>query len=381
MANDLSDIMPKILARGLLALREAAVMPRLVNLDYSMEAAERGDTIDVPIPVAVSVINVTPAATPPTPADTTPSKVQITLDKWKQNEPFHLTDKQLVEIDRNAHFLPMQMSEAIRAIANQINADVLAEYTGVYGYVGTAGTTPFTSDATAATQAVVTLDQQLCVGENRRAVIDFTAKAKFLDLSSFSDAEKIGSSEVKIRGEMGEKYGLNFFADHAVPLHTAGTGSGATTDTAGYAVGVKTVTLASAGTGTILVGDIITFAGDTQTYVITSGDSDVSNGGTISFEPGLKTAIATSATAITLKASHRVNLAFHRDAFALATRPLLSSTVDLQLGHQILSAQDPVTGLILRLEVSRQHKQTVWEFDALYGVKLVRRELACRIAG
>ena len=41
MANTLTNIMDKILARGLMVLREAAVMPRLVNIDYANEAKER----------------------------------------------------------------------------------------------------------------------------------------------------------------------------------------------------------------------------------------------------------------------------------------------------------------------------------------------------
>lgn len=46
-----------------------------------------------------------------------------------------------------------------------------------------------------------------------------------------------------------------------------------------------------------------------------------------------------------------------------------------------MSMQDPQTGIVLRLEVSRQHKQIVWEFDILYGARLVRPELAVRILG
>src|SRR5262245_38367720 len=78
--------------------------------------------------------------------------------------------------------------------------------------------------------------------------------------------------------------------------------TGATTNTTGYGINTTTVTLASAGTGAVRVGDIITFGSDTQTYVVTSGDTDVSNGGTLSFTPGLKKAIPATATAITLTA-------------------------------------------------------------------------------
>ena len=142
MSNTLDNIMPKILARGLLALREQAVMPRLVNGDYSAEARQKGDTIDVPIPTSQTVTDVTPANTPPAPSDNTPKKVQVVLDQWKKTN-FHLSDKDLVEVDRNAHFLPMQVSEAVRALANTVNENLLANYTKVYGYTGTAGTTPF----------------------------------------------------------------------------------------------------------------------------------------------------------------------------------------------------------------------------------------------
>lgn len=80
---------------------------------------------------------------------------------------------------------------------------------------------------------------------------------------------------------------------------TTGTADGATTNTAGYAAGVTTVTLASAGTGTILVGDVIRFGNDpANEYVVTTGDSDVSNGGSVVFTPALVTAIGAYATPI-----------------------------------------------------------------------------------
>ena len=77
------------------------------------------------------------------------------------------------------------------------------------------------------------------------------------------------------------------------------TASGATTDAAGYAAGVTTFTLAAAGTGALVVGDFFTLAGDLTVYTISTGDADVSGGGTIVFTPALTTAIPASATAIT----------------------------------------------------------------------------------
>jgi hypothetical protein len=375
MANTLTNIMPKILARGLMALRQRVIMPRLVNGDYSQEAAQKGDVINVPIPAAQTASDVTPSNTPPVPASEAPGVVQIPLDNWKHSD-FHLTDKELTQIDRQAHFIPMQMEEAIKALANAVNQDIFDEYKGVFGFVGTPGTTPFATDVVIATTLRKTLNQQLCPRELRRVVLNFDAEANALALAPFRDTSQSSDREVIIEGEIGRKFGMDWYADDHVPTHTAGTGAGYLINNgAGYAPGATTVVV-DTGTGTILVGDIVTFAGHAQTYVVTSALA----ANQFSFYPGLQAAVADNA-AVTLKASHVVNLGFHRNAIAFATRPLASTSVELQLGNQIMSMQDPKSGIVLRLEVSRQYKQTVWDFDILWGAKLVRPELAVRLAG
>jgi hypothetical protein len=44
-------------------------------------------------------------------------------------------------------------------------------------------------------------------------------------------------------------------------------------------------------------------------------------------------------------------------------------------------AIDEVSGLSLRLEVSRQYRQVQWSFDALYGAAVIRPQLGVWIAG
>jgi hypothetical protein len=82
----------------------------------------------------------------------------------------------------------------------------------------------------------------------------------------------------------------------------------ATTDATGYSIGATVITLASAGTGEIIAGDIINFTGDTNDYVIEVGDSDVSDGGTITLASGLIQAIPASATAITVQSKLIIEL-------------------------------------------------------------------------
>lgn len=376
MANTLTSIVPKLLAAGLLALREQAVMPRLVNSSYGREAAMKGSSIDVPLSSALAVSNVSPGPTPPTPADSTPTTVNIPLNNWKKTS-FFLTDKEMLEIDRNRHFMPLQASEAVRALANDVNSTLHNEYPGVYGWVGTEGQTPFASDASDAVDARKVLHQQRAPRTARRGVLDYDAEANALSLSTFADAEKTLSNRVKIEGELGRKYGFDWVADDGVVTHTKGSEDGAYLVNSGVAaIGDKTIAI-DTGTGNIEVGDVFSFAGHGQTYVATA---QLTGPGTLSFEPGLVAAPADD-EAITVKGDHVVNLGFQRDAFAFANRPLLDSSRGFELGNRILSLTDPQTGISLRLEVSRQNKQTVWEYDILWGVKLVRAALATRIAG
>lgn len=405
-ANSLTNILPKILARGLMTLRTRCIMPRLVNGDYGTEAAKKGTTIDIPVPVAVETEDVVPATTPITVGGVTPGLVQVSLNQWKQNTPLYLTDKEIAEIDMNEHFLPMQMQEAIKALASDVNQHILGKYKGasrgVFGWVGTSGTTPFGDSVgiSSATQARKVLNQQLCPRSDRRGVLDFDAEANALDLSAFSDAEKIMSAVVKTEGEIGRKFGIDWFADDDVPTHTAGTiatntGSYRTcavNNGAGYSAGDSTINVdfdndaGDVGAGTIVIGDVISFAGHDQTYTVI-GDADytfVGNAITgLQFYPVLQEDVADNEV-ITVKDDHVVNLVFHRDAFAFATRALEdANALQRMIGgtSQIMSMQDPQTGLVLRLEVSRQHKQFVWEFDILWGAELIRPELAVRIAG
>lgn len=83
---------------------------------------------------------------------------------------------------------------------------------------------------------------------------------------------------------------------------TTGTASGGTSDTAGYAVGIGTVTAASAGTGTLLIGDVIVFDSDPDTeHTLSVSDADISGGATLTFLPVLAVAIPAAATGFTVK--------------------------------------------------------------------------------
>lgn len=380
MANDLSVVAPKLLAQGLMALRENAVMPRLVNRDYESEAAQKGATVTIPIPSAIADRAVSPNVVPPASVDSAPTQALIPLDQWRE-APFHLTDKEVMESMDGT--IPMQASEAIKSLVNFANAFMLGKYKGVYGIQGTAGTTPFASNTSDATGVRRVLNNQLAPLSDRRCVIDPDAEANALDLRAFQDMSFSGSAEGIIEGKINRKLGFDWFMDQQVPTHTAGVATGTPVTNGAQVAGLTSVATdgwTNSTAGILVEGDVISFAGHSQTYVVTA---DVASGATtgpatVPIAPALQAAVA-DGEAITVVASHTVNLAFHRDAFAFASRPLQDSAQGL--GSIIETATDPVSGLSLRLEISRQHKQTQFSYDMLFGAALVRRELAARLLG
>jgi len=375
MSNTLTYVAPVLLAQGLMALRQNTIMPWLVNRDYESAAAEKNTSITIPIPSAVAVQDVIPGAYSTNTPDLSPTGVSLTLDAWKE-APFYLSDKDMAEAMDGT--IPMQASEAVKSLANTVDAAILGLYTGVYGYTGTAGTTPFASDTTDATGARKVLNNQLAALGDRRMVIDADAEANALNLRAFQDMSFSGDAKGIIEGQINRKLGFDWFMDQNVMTHTVGTHTALyQVDQTNVAVGDVSINV-DTGTGTWLIGDIFTVAGDTQTYVVTANELTGGSDKTLAFLPAAKVAWADDAL-ITWKSSHIVNLAFHRGAFVFASRPLVDNSDGL--GNLIQSATDPVSGISLRLEISREHKRTRFSYDILYGVKLVRAELACRVAG
>lgn len=382
MANDFTQIVDKIFARGLMSLRENAIMPRLVNTNFDSEVAEQGDTIDVPIPSAASVSDVTPGPTPPSGGDSSPTKAQIQLNRWRKSD-MHVTDKEAREIAQGARSL--QLSEHLKALANDVDAFLMGLYTDIYGYSGGAGSAPFASDLSDATAVRKVLNNQLAPMSDRRIVLSPDAEANALGIRAVQDASFRSDEENTLRtAAIGTLLGFDWFMDQNVVEHTVGSLSTTPTVNGAHTTGVSTVSLSAGGTGDINLnaGDLITFAGDTQVYAVTA-DADITNGsnGDVSIEPTLQVALSGGeSVSLDVSSNHNVNLAFHRDAFALAVRPLAPAD-GFTGGNEIRTAADPVSGLSLSLEVSREHNRTKYQWSILYGAEIVRPALAARILG
>lgn len=385
MSQDLSNILDVLMAKAVQRLRSTCIMPRLVNTDFADTPSGVGDTINVVIPSSLGVSDVTAGPTQVTPNTYAPQKVGIPLSRWRKNGYF-FTDKERGEL--SAVGTVRQQDVAIGELAEDVDAFILGLYTGVYGYVGAAGTTPFASDLTAAKSARTLLNKYKAPLAGRNMVLDPDAEGNAVILPNFVQANFAGDTGTIREGQIGHKLGMDWWMDQQVPTHTStALSAGACTVNGVNAIGAGstdggrngTVSIAKATNASDLVqGDILTIAGDSQTYVVTA-DTTLAVGNTsVPISPALVKATAGGET-VTLAASHVVNLAFHRDAIAFASRRLSSSVPSAQANTRVVA--DPVSGITLRMEMVRQYKQDYIEFDLLCGAAVVRPELITRIAG
>lgn len=102
-----------------------------------------------------------------------------------------------------------------------------------------------------------------------------------------------------------------------VQSHTKGTGSGYLVNSAALVVGSTTIP-ADTGTGTVLAGDVVTFAGQTHKYVVATA---LAGGSFTIGTPGLKAVPADNA-AITVGATYTGNVGIHQSAMGLLCEPL-----------------------------------------------------------
>lgn len=385
MANDISAILPVAMAQFLMPLREACFGPQLCNRMFDNVPASLGDVVNVVISSAMTVGDVSPSFADQAGDDVKPIKVPVTLDRWKR-AGFVVADKELDLLGEGG--MAQQIAEAAKAMANYINADIWSQYYRIYGCYGTPGTTPFAGGTSLADGAQVrkVLNKQLAPLVGRKIVLDPEAEANVIIL--LANANLRGDSETMRTGRIGQTLGMDWYMDQQIPIHTAGVlNAGAITVNGAQAVGAGSLDNGRTGTlsiakaagvnGTLNKGDIITIAGDSQTYAVQATTTIVQAGNTtVPIRPSLRKATV-GAEAITQKASHTVNLAFHELAFVFASRPL-SSRANRDNQYTVV---DDVSGLAFRVELKRQNKQDILEWDVLYGVGVYREEFAARLFG
>ncbi len=385
MSNTLTALVPKIFGQSLPSLRNAAKAVQVCRTDFKNEVAQKGDTIDMPVPVTSGTAAVAPGVYPEANTDQIPTTKQIALSSWRRSNKVALTAKEMAEIDGN-DFKNSKIYEQTIALIEEMNAAVLLGMKNAsYYQVGTAGTTPFGTSVLQ--QSSINVRRALSLGKapvgDRHLILGPSAEAAALGVAAISDASLRGNSGAKDDGSIGKVYGLMHWGDQQVVSHTAGTAASTRVHgTTIGAVGSSHLYLKAASTGTLKAGDLITIttAAIAYQYVVTADVAAVDTtaaGIEVLVSPPVQVTHVAGDTWIQA-ASHSANIGCQRNAYGLAIRPL--DTAALGLGEHVQMTDD-VTGLSLCYSLIPEYMQNSIQVSILYGHGALRPGWLVRLLG
>lgn len=381
-ANVLTGLYPSLYAGMDIVSRELVGFIPSVTRNFTAERAAVGQSVVYHVAPEMTPRDTSPSMTIREPIDRTVSTGTMTISKSREID-FGFVGEEQLGLNTGPGYNTVQadlFAQALRGLVNEIETDLAVEgYQNASRAYGTPGTVPFATNLGEAAQIRKILDDNGAPGTGRSLVVDTAIGANIRTLGQLTKVNEAGTTMTLRDGELLNLHGLSVKESAQIQSFTAGTGASATTNNAGYAVGATVITLASAGTGTILAGDYVTFAGDTNKYLVVSGDADVSGGGTITLSaPGLRVAIPASTTAITVVepsgggATTRA-LAFSPDALHLVARaPALPDGMDAAIDSMMLT--DPRSGLSFEVRVYLGERKVKFSVACAWGVKAAKRQ-------
>jgi hypothetical protein len=286
-ANSLSGLITTIYSASDQVAREMVGFIPAVSADMNYTRAAVGQEVTSPVAPAATATDITPAVTPPNDGDQNIGKKGVVITKARR-VPIRWNGEEQLALDNNGAsynvILRDQIAQSMRTLVNEVESDLAALYVKASRACGSAGVAPFATagDLTDTAGALRILEENGAQGLDFQLVLGSAAMVNLRGKQSgLFKVNEAGREDMLRNGMTDRLQGFALRNSSGIKLHTKGTAAAATTNAAGYAIGATVITLASAGTGTSLVGDTITFAGDTNQYVVASGDADVSNGGTI----------------------------------------------------------------------------------------------------
>jgi hypothetical protein len=381
MANTLTNLVPDLYEALEVVSREMTGYIPAVSRNSSAERAALNENVRVPLTREPTTATNTAGVNAPDTGDQTVDNVSIVIDKskhvpvrWNGEEAKGLTNAGTFS-NINAN----RIYQGMRALVNEIEADVHAEvYKSASRAYGTAGTTPFATAADLSDFAGVLriLEENGAPKNDLQLVLGHAGIANLRGKQSgLFKVNEAGSSDMLRNGMTDRIMSLAIRHSDAIGVHTKGTGASYLLNDASSEAGDTTIAV-DGGSGTVLAGDIVTFAGTTSKYVVNTA---LSGGSLVIGRPGL-TVGETDNDAMTVGNSYTPNMAFARSAVQLVTRaPALPVGGDS--ADDVMTIVDDRTGLAFDIAIYRQFLQAVLHVRLAWGVKVVQEEHVATLIG
>jgi len=387
MSNTLTGLIPDLYAALDVVSRELIGFIPAVTVDSSVNRAAVGQSVVVPVaPSSNSMIDTTPAMSVPSAADQTIGSTSISITKSKA-VPFSWEGNEQVGLNSGAGYLTIranQIAQAMRTLANAVELDLAALYATTSRAAGAVGTVPFVSNTAALSAARKILVDNGAPTSDLQLVIDTNAGANLQTLFNINSARDKAAETLAGQGVLTMPSGVAIRESAQVYNPASGAMASATSTSAAFTVGQTVIPLATAGTGVVAAGDVITFANDTNQYVVSAvsfAGANPASGDTITLAaPGLRKAQGVATRAITVLATSPRNMAFSRSAIVLATRmPERPQEGDMAI--DVMTIQDPRSGLAFEVSMYPGYRKIRYEIALAWGVKNIKPEHTATLLG
>lgn len=373
MAN--TFLTPDIIAKeALMVLRSNCVAASLVYRDHSAEftGTKAGDTVTIRKPANFEAKEFTGTVEV---QDANENGVSLTLEKHFDVSVALSSKDMTLELQ---DFSAQIVAPAVAAIAEKVDAYVLAQYVHVPSFVGTVGHAPSSLSALASVDRV--LNERRVPVAGRCAVVSPVQKEGMFNIPEVARADARGDEGTALReASMGRIMGIDWYLDQNGQRHASGSAGAITVDGAASA-GATGIGLTLSGGATLKRGDIITIAGvnnpengESVTFTV---DRDLEASGSVNICPALPAKVSSgAAVTLALEGAYTNGLAFVKNAFALAVAPL-----ELPAGAANAAAVN-FEGLAMRVvyDYDINTKTDTISFDLLCGAKCIDPRLAVRI--
>jgi len=389
MANTLTALTPYLYSAAQDVSKEPVGALEGINLSFDNKGVAVGDVVYVPVAPAAAVTDFSPAAATSEGTSKTAANVGIQIEGSKKTSWF-LTGEQkasLANADSDKEWVRQLIAQGMRALRNAAEAAaVLRIKKGASRAYGTAGTTPFSADLSALTATRAILRANGCPMTDLQCVVNSDAYLNLTNLGIIQQAAMAGTDAERRTGIVGRQYGFQFRETGGIVAHTKGTATGIDVNNgAGYVLGNTTIVSHGSDSGTVVAGDVVTWAGDTNKYVLADDVLGVSvqtitgaaSGNVVINRPGLRPATLADTVEMTIGNAYTPNLAFERSAVVGVIRPPIIDENPI-IKQMPISDDSGLTYLLLEIA---QYGQTSWELHLAYGFKAVQPEHIATILG
>ncbi len=383
MANVLTNLAADIYVAADVVGRELVgfIPASTINANGS-ERVAKGDTVRASFTRAATAVDVSESMTVPEGTDQTVDNKTLSITKSRAVQiPY--TGEDVRHLNNGIGFETVygdQIAQAMRTLCNEVETDLAVEaYTNASRAHGTAGTTPFgTNNHAIAEMRKILVDNGMPTEQDQVSLIlSSSAGANLRKLAALQEVNKSGNDTLLRQGILLDLFGMGIRESAQIQSHTKGTATGLDAN-GGEPVGETSIVLDGGDGGTLLAGDVVTFAGDSNKYVVNTGFTAAA-GTAVLGSPGLQAALATT-TEMTIGDSFSANIAMHRRALELAIRaPAVPEGGDL--ADDSLIVQDQRSGLVFEVRVYRGYRKSMIEVGVAWGVKAWKPDFIATLLG